>query len=341
MNGYQRITAALKGEWPDKVPVILHNFMLVTREAGLTQTQFREHPDLAAGAFIRSVEKYGDDGVYVDFDTATLAGAVGVPVEFPEDAPGVAHAGCLATLEAVDDLEPVDIGAYRHVQHWLEIVRRLRAHFGDEILIRGNCDQAPFSLACAMRTPSEWMLDLCDPDNAPRIARLLEHCTDAGQQMIRLMAAAGAHMVSNGDSPAGPAMISPAMYVQYALPAEQALIREAHALGQPYALHICGDTSLILNDMARSGADAVELDYKTDLAAAHAMCKDRITFIGNIDPSGIVARGTVAEVQAETRRVLEMFADTPRFILNAGCAIPPTAPEANIRAMIATAREFR
>jgi uroporphyrinogen-III decarboxylase len=39
--------------------------------------------------------------------------------------------------------------------------------------------------------------------------------------------------------------------------------------------------------------------------------------------------------------VLETFADTPQFILNAGCAIPPTAPEANIRAMIATARAFR
>lgn len=341
MNGYQRIMAALKGEWPDKVPVILHNFMLVAREAGLTQAQFRESPELAARAFIQAIEKYGEDGVYVDFDTATLSGAVGVPVEFPVDSPAVAHAGCLATLEAVDDLVPVDVGAYRYVQHWLEIVRRLRAYFGDEILIRGNCDQAPFSLACSMRTPGEWMLDLCDPDNEPRIMRLLAHCTDAGQQMIRLMAGAGAHMVSNGDSPAGPTMISPAMYAKFALPFEQALIRAAHALGQPYALHICGDTSRILDDMARSGADAVELDYKTDLAAAHAMCRDRITFIGNIDPSGVVARGTVSEVQAETRRVLEMFADTPRFILNAGCAIPPSAPEANIRALIATARAFR
>jgi MtaA/CmuA family methyltransferase len=159
--------------------------------------------------------------------------------------------------------------------------------------------------------------------------------------MIRLMAQAGAHMVSNGDSPAGPAMISPAMYRKFALPSEQAVIREAHALGLPYALHICGDTSIILEDMAQSGADAVELDYKTDLKAAHATCKDRITFIGNLDPSGVIARGTADEVSAATQHVLETFADTPQFILNAGCAIPPTAPEANIRAMIATARAFR
>ena len=33
-----------------------------------------------------------------------------------------------------------------------------------------------------------------------------------------------------------------------------------------------------------------------------------------------------------------MFADTPRFILNAGCAIPATTPAENLRAMIRAVR---
>lgn len=37
-----------------------------------------------------------------------------------------------------------------------------------------------------------------------RIIELLEYCTDATNQFIRLMAETGADMVSNGDSPAGP-----------------------------------------------------------------------------------------------------------------------------------------
>lgn len=341
MNGCQRIQAALRGEWPDKVPVILHNFMHVAREAGLTQTQFRERPDLATAAYIRSIEKYGYDGIYVDLDTATLAGAVGVPVEFLEDSPAVFHGASLASLDAVRELAPVDIGSYRYVRNWVEIVQRLRAHFGDEILIRGNCDQAPFSLACSMRSAEAWMMDLCEPDNEELIVRLLDYCTGVVVQFLRLMAGAGAHLLSNGDSPAGPAMISPAMFERFALPAEQAVVRAAHALGRPYALHICGDTSLILDAMIRSGADAVEIDYKTDVAAAHAALKDKVTFIGNIDPSGIVARADAATVRSVTRRLLETFADTPRFILNAGCAIPPTAPAENIRALVETARTFR
>jgi MtaA/CmuA family methyltransferase len=341
MNGHQRIAAALLGEWPDKVPVMLHNFMPAAREAGLTQAQFREHPDLAAKAFIQAVEKYDLDGILVDLDTATLAGAVGVPVEFPVDSPAVCNGGCLSTLEAVRDLVPVDLSNYRYVRHWLEVVRQLRSYFDSEVFVRGNCDQAPFALACAMRTPADLMMDLCDPDAEELITRLLEYCTGVSSQFICLMAQTGAHMVSNGDSPAGPAMISPAMYAKYALPAEKAVIAAAHAQGLPYALHICGDTALILEPMARTGTDAVEIDYKTDLTAAHAVLKDSITFIGNIDPSGVIARGTAGTVRAAVKIVLDKFADTPRFILNAGCAIPPTAPEENIRAMVETARAFR
>ena len=79
MNGYERITAALRGERPDRVPVMLHNFMMAAREAGVTMKAYREDPRRMAACFIRAVETYGYDGVLVDLDTATLAGALGVP----------------------------------------------------------------------------------------------------------------------------------------------------------------------------------------------------------------------------------------------------------------------
>jgi uroporphyrinogen-III decarboxylase len=44
MNGYQRIISALKGEQPDAIPVMLHNFMMAAKEAGYTQTEYRSDP---------------------------------------------------------------------------------------------------------------------------------------------------------------------------------------------------------------------------------------------------------------------------------------------------------
>jgi uroporphyrinogen-III decarboxylase len=68
--------------------------------------------------------------------------------------------------------------------------------------------------------------------------------------------------------------------------------------------------------------------------------KDRAVFVGNIDPSGVLALGTPALVEERTRDLLKIFADVPRFVLNAGCAIPTTTPPENLRAMIHTARGF-
>jgi MtaA/CmuA family methyltransferase len=338
MNGYERITAALRGERPDRVPVMLHNFMMAAREAGVTMQAFREDPRLMAGVFIRAVEVYGYDGVLVDLDTATLAGALGVPVELPETEPALCHGARLGSLAEVDDLEPPDVARDRRVVVWLEAVRLLVAHFGREVYVRGNCDQAPFSLASMMRGAADWMMDLMDESNRERAERLLDHCAEASLQFIRLMAQAGAHMVSSGDSPAGPDLVSPRIYRELALPWEKRLADEAHRLGLPYALHICGRTDRILEDMLTTGADALELDHKTDARLAHERLKDRAVFIGNLDPSGVLALGTPELVRAKTRELLAVFADTPRFILNAGCAIPATTPGENLRSMIRAAR---
>ncbi len=339
MNGYERTMAALKGEPHDRVPVMLHNFMLAAREINVSMQEFRENPKIIAKAFIHAIEKYGYDGILVDVDTVTLAGSLGVSVDFPEDEPARPLRGMLGSLEDVKKLKPPKVENYRYVQNWLEAVRLLRGHFGNEILVRGNCDQSPFSLASMVRGTDALMLDLYMAEPA-RLAELLDYCTDATCQFIRLMAQADAHMVSNGDSVAGPAMISPEQYEEFALPYEKKVVDEAHKQGLPYALHICGNTDLILELMLKTGADAFEIDYKTDSHKAFSILHDHATFIGNIDPSGVIALGSPELVRRKTNELLEVFSKTNRFILNAGCAIPPTTPEENIFALIESARKF-
>lgn len=183
-------------------------------------------------------------------------------------------------------------------------------------------------------------MDLLDEDSEEETTELLEYCTGVSTQMIRLMAQTGADMVSNGDSPAGPSMISPDMYRRIALPYEKRCVDEAHKHGVPYTLHICGDTTSILEDMIKTGADAIELDYKTDINKVYDLCHDNVCFIGNIDPSGILCHGSVDDVIRKTTELLTTYRDSPRFILNAGCAIPRTTPKENLVAMIETARNF-
>jgi uroporphyrinogen decarboxylase len=341
MNGHQRISAALHGTMPDTVPVMLHNFQVAARESGITMAEFRRNPQALAGAFIAAVEQYGFDGVIVDVDTVTLAEAAGVPIDAPMDQPARARGALLHDLRDVHSLPPVDLRSSQRVHVWLEGTRLLKQHFADEVFVRGNCDQCPFTLAALVRGIDAWMIDLLDPGSEENVRALLEYCTGITTQFIALMAATGADMVSNGDSTAGPELISPMLYRRFAFPYEQRIVAAAHQSGLPYALHICGNTDSILETMAATGADALELDYKTDVVRAHALLQNRATFIGNIDPSAVLARGTVQEVTAAVDALLRVFAGTPRFILNAGCALPPDTPSANIRALIQAAREFR
>lgn len=58
MNGHERINAAIRDEKTDKVPVMLHNFMMAAREHGATMEQYRNDPKIIAECFIASVDKY-------------------------------------------------------------------------------------------------------------------------------------------------------------------------------------------------------------------------------------------------------------------------------------------
>ena len=294
MTGYERIQAALNGKRADKTPIMLHNFMMAAREAGYTMEQYRNDPKIIADTFIRAVEKYQYDGITVDIDTVTLAGACGVPVDFPNDEPARSHEGLLDSLMDVEQLKPLRIQTYKYVDIWCEAVHLLKQHFQQEIFIRGNCDQAPFSLATMLRGTENLMLDLC---------------------------------------------LEPQERV-FALPYEKKVCDWSHQQGLPYLLHVCGNTDIILDDMISVGADVLELDYLTNTLVAENKMRDRVAFAGNIDPSGVLALGTPALVAEKTEELLRIFQDNPRFILNAGCAIPPTTPAENLETMIRVARDF-
>jgi uroporphyrinogen decarboxylase len=312
--------------------------MMAASEAGYSMKTFRENPENAADAFIQSVEKYHLDGVMIDFDTTLLAGAIGVHVDYPENEPARIPKGLISSWEQMDELKEVDISKNQRVQIWLETCRIIKNHFGDEVFVRGNCDQAPFSIASMVRGAQEWMLDLMVPGE--EVVQLLEYCTGVSCQFIDLMVQTGVDMVSNGDSPAGPEMISPEMFREFALPYEKKLVEVAHNHGLPYINHICGNTNVIIEDMLKSGTDGLELDYKTDVNLILKYLGNSHLFIGNIDPSGVLALGDTQSVRSKTIELLEIYKDSPRLVVNAGCAIPAETPSENIKELVETVHNF-
>ena len=124
-------------------------------------------------------------------------------------------------------------------------------------------------------------LDL-DPQNEEAARALLEYTTDATIQFIRLMAATGAHMVSNGDSPAGPSVVSPRIYRSFALPYEERVVEADGHVDDVLAVRVisrvAGLGQLHIDALRQHGRDHAA--RVATLCADHP-CRDRIA-AGNI-----------------------------------------------------------
>jgi uroporphyrinogen decarboxylase len=117
-------------------------------------------------------------------------------------------------------------------------------------------------------------------------------------------------------------------------------VKDLAADGIFVVIHICGDTSKILDMLAEYEPCGFELDYKTDAVKAKQTTGKGHVLFGNIDPSGVLAQGTIEQVREASRKLISVWKPGGRFILNAGCAIPWTTPPENIRALVETATKY-
>lgn len=340
MTSKQRVETVLRGGIPDRVPVCLHNFLMAAKEAGIPLERHLSDPEATARAHLHAQAKYGYDCILVDLDTTLLAEAMGALRDHTPGAPGHIAGPAIHDLGEVGKLKVVDPERDGRIPVLLEAIRILAREVGDEVSIRGNADQCAFSLAGLLRGTEDFLLDLAgDPDN-PAIRDLLEVCYQSHLAVHRAVKKAGAHITSLGDSPSGPDVVSPAMFETYARPYHERLVRDLSAEGIFPVIHICGNTSVILEQLAEYPACGFELDYKTDAVLAKRTVGAGHVLFGNLDPSGVIGRGSVRQVTEASEALIRKWKPGGRFILNAGCAIPECTPPENIVALVASATEF-
>jgi len=198
-------------------------------------------------------------------------------------------------------------------------VREMVAGARGQVAVLGWVDM-PFAEACSLCGVQAFMTMIVDaPDSAHR---LLVHLTKIVTDFALAQLEEGADMIGAGDAAAS--LISPAMYRQFALPYEQRVCEAVHEAGSLVKLHICGNTTRLLHDMAQCGADLynvdhlVHLEQARDTYAAHGVC-----FKGNLDPVRQIMQATPDECRALAREAIA--AGTPggaRYMLSAGCEIP-------------------
>lgn len=340
MNSLERCMAVLNGETPDRLPIVPQCFMLAVETAGLKISDVNRNGRKMAQAHIISQEKYGYDGCVIDFDDATIAEAVGAKVIYREDEPAIVdeEQPVLKDLRDVYDMPIPDPASSGRLNEWLEATRTLSESIGDHVFIMGRADQGPFSIACLLRGTTQFMMDLLTEDKQ-LIDDVLEYCRKISAVFAKAQKDAGAHVTSIGDAFAGPNLISPDMYRQFALIPEQKLAKEVQDYGIPFSIHICGNTNGIIQDMGTTGAKILEVDWMLDIKEARRLVPEDTVLMGNIDPSSPLVIGTPSDVDAAVKRLIEATKGK-RHIISSGCAMGRNTPPENFKAFIEAAHRY-
>jgi len=340
MESIERVETMLRGGIPDRVPVDLHDFLVAARASGTSFRDYFRSAEAMAQGHIASWRRFGHDVVLVESGTAALAEACGVGVEYLADSAPVSFTPAIRDLGEVDRLVVPDPFQTSPLKENLEATRIVSREIGSRAFVIGRADQGPFSLASMLLGMEAFLMALALPGSESQLRRLLDYCEEVVYRYAVAQVAQGAHMTSIGESIAGPDVCSPAIYREYAWPADRRLVARLASDGIRLAYHICGNATPIIGGMVDTGASVLELDYKCDLDAVKAATTSRTTVLGVIDPSGIVARGTPEAVVEAARAELAVLAPGGGLILGPGCALPPETPTENIAALVEAAERW-
>lgn len=143
----------------------------------------------------------------------------------------------------------------------------------------------------------------------------------------------GADSVIIIDSESGPDLFPPPLFEPMFLPVYQKMTKTMKGLN---VLHMCGDATMILEPIARSGFMGVSLEEKVQMDYASRAIGNDICLIGNISPSDELLLQSPAIVKEAAKKCIE---DGTR-ILAPGCGIAPYTPLANIKAFVAARDEY-
>lgn len=334
MNSLERVINRLKGQPVDKVPNLNIIMQFAARHIGVPYGKYcTDHRYLVEGN-IKCCRDFGIDMVSAISDPFRETASLGGNVAILEDNVPSCTDYLIKEYGDVKKLKVVDPSGSERMNDRLNAVSLYKRECAEEFPILGWVEGA-FAEANDLRGMYNMMIDLRKaPDFA---AELVEICLEQAVLFAKEQIREGAQFIGIGDAAAS--LVSPTIYEELILPAEKRLIDEIHKNGALAKLHICGNTSALLDLMAESGADIIDIDHLVDLNTAMKKIGEKALVCGNFDPVSVLLEGDVETVRENVRRCLEIGKD--RIIISAGCEVPKFTPPENLKAVAEALEEYK
>lgn len=341
------VERALLRQATDRVPCFpLVDVVYAATFAGVPLARVQLDPATHAAALSQCAAELPIDGVYVNLcfsreQAARAECADGrwrvaldgcLDVEFgPNEVASVAR----TRVESLDD--PRVGSAELFHRGMLETYQAMPADAKDRVAVcvglTGAFSQLGFLLGLEK-------LLLAMVDEPIEVHRALRRRQEIALAQAEEICRAGARFIWIGEGMASGSLISPAMYRQFVLPYERELTARIRELGALSLLHICGNTTKLLPDIAASGADGCDVDAPTDWHAAVSVLGPRMCVKGNVSPL-LFLPDNVEDLPAACDQTVETAAGLDGFILSTGCLVPRDAARGAFDVMARAPRESR
>ena len=254
--------------------------------------------DLATEVSLQPFRRFEPDGVIFFSDILVPVAAMGARVEFGDGGPElpepIRDAGAIERLARFDPAEAIPFTG--------DILARIKREVGDRAAVLGFCG-APWTLASYLveggSSRSFAHLKSMMGRDPGDLRRLLDLLADVAADVLSFQIASGADAVQLFDTWAGE--LAAEDYREWALPAVARAIAGIRRAGHPVVLYVNGCGHLI-EDISRSGADVLSVDWRVPLAEARRRAPRR-ALQGNLDPGMLL--GEPADVAARVRAMVQ------------------------------------
>lgn len=276
--------------------------------------------DLACEVTIQPLERFDLDAAILFSDILTIPDAMDLGLYF-EEGEGPKFKKTVRTQADVDALPIPD--ANRDLGYVMNAVSTIRNELNGRVPLIGFSG-SPWTLATYMvegGSSKEFRhikgMLYGQPDT---LHQLLDKLAESVTSYLNAQILAGAQAVQIFDTWGG-ALSTPA-YLEFSLKyMEQivhGLIREHEGRKIPVILFTKNGGQWI-EHIAAAGADAVGLDWTTELGSVRARTKGRVALQGNMDPN--VLFGSPAGIKAEVARILDSYGYGNGHVFNLGHGI--------------------
>lgn len=336
MSGRERVLAMIDGRPVDSLPFMPITMMFAADRLGVKYSQYARDYRTLVEAQLRVAHEFDFDYVSCISDPAREAADCGAKVAFFDDQPPalVESEALLADKARLAALRAPDPHCGGRMTDRVRAAALFREKAGGRKLIEGWIE-GPCAEAADLRGINALMLDFTDDPGFVR--DLFEFCVEMELRFAKAQVEAGVDLIGMGDAAAS--LVGPRIYQELVWPYEKRLVDGLHAMGTRVRLHICGNTSRILEPMGRLGCEIVDLDYPSALSAAREQMGPGQVLLGNLHPVKVVRDARPEEVAAAVAECHRQAGG--RYIVGAGCEICRGTPLENVHALREYARSQR